>query len=64
MIGFYCSWLGEVKGLLLFGDLQLRRSRIEDLCSFWNREWRQMMLVTTIVHNVAYGEAPNQKCIG
>ena len=54
IIGFYCSWLAEVKGLSLFCELKLRGSGIEDLCPIWNRERRQMMLVTAVVHNVAY----------
>ncbi len=33
LIGFYCSWLAEVKGLSLLCELKLRRSGIEDLCS-------------------------------
>ena len=33
LIGFYCSWLAEVKGLSLLGELKLRRRGIEDLCS-------------------------------
>jgi hypothetical protein len=31
IIGFYCSWLAEVKGLSLLGELELRRSGIQDL---------------------------------
>jgi|GEM_PF-1666104 hypothetical protein len=54
IIGFYCSWLAEVKGLSLFGELELRRSGIQNLRTVWNREWRQMMLVTSVVHNVLH----------
>jgi hypothetical protein len=64
IVGFYCSWSTEVKRLSLFSELKLRRSGIEDLCPFSHREWRQMMLVTAVIHNVAHGEPPNQKRIG
>ena len=63
IIGFYCSWLAEVKGLSLFGEIKLRGSGIQDLCSTWNRERRQTMLVTAVVHNVAHRKASNQERI-
>ena len=64
IIGFYCSWLAEVKGLSLLCELKLRRSGIEDLCPFWKRERRQTMLVTAVVHDVAHRKASNQERIG
>ena len=64
IIGFYCSWLAEVKGLSLFCELELRRSGIEDLYPFWNRERRQLVLVTAVVHDVTYRKATNEKRIG
>ena len=39
IFGFYCSWSAEVKGLSLFGELELRRSGIIDFSPFWNREF-------------------------
>jgi len=40
IFGFYCSWSAEVKGLSLFGELELRRSGIGNLSTFWDRERR------------------------
>ena len=59
IIGFYCSWLAEVKGLSLFCELELRRNGIKDLCPFWNREKWQLVPVTAVVHDVTYRKASN-----
>ena len=49
IIGFYCSWLAEVKGLSLFGEIKLRGSGIQDLCS-------------TLESRTAANDARNSRC--